>query len=276
MINSKIPRRYARALMSLGQEEGQYVEYGQNLQEFSDFCSANDEFFRVVSNQVFALDDRKKIIETVLEKSSFSDMVKNFLRLLLDKDRIGAIKEITDHYSELTDEISNITRAEVVTAVPLKEDAVDRLVQALKALTSKDVKINVSEDATIMGGLIVKAGDLVCNVIPKDSISIIGKAQLPMVNSGKVKKGQEVNIKLISYPYIDYGMVKGKIKSISLVPYESSYSVEIDLVDGLKTFYGKELKLNQGMQGSAEILTDDLRLIQRMVNPIRILLQKNI
>ena len=161
MINSKIPRRYARALMSLGQEEGQYVEYGQNLQEFSDFCAANDEFFRVVSNQVFALDDRKKIIETVLEKSSFSDMVKNFLRLLLDKDRIGAIKEITDHYSELTDEISNITRAEVVTAVPLKEDAVDRLVQALKALTSKDVKINVSEDASIMGGLIVKAGDLV-------------------------------------------------------------------------------------------------------------------
>jgi len=156
--------------MSLGQEEGQYVEYGQNLQEFADFCSANDEFFRVVSNQVFAIDDRRKIIEKVLEKSSFSDMVKNFLRLVLDKNRIGAIKEITDYYSKLTDEISNITRAEVITARPLKEDAVDRLVLALKAITSKEVKIEVSEDASIMGGLIVKAGDLVLDGSVKTQI----------------------------------------------------------------------------------------------------------
>jgi F-type H+-transporting ATPase subunit delta len=170
LINSKIPRRYARALMSLGQEEGQYIEYGQNLQEFADFCSANDEFFRVVSNQVFAVDDRKKIIERILEKSSFSGMVKNFLRLLMDKKRIGAIKEITDHYSKLTDEISNITRAQVITAQPLKGDAVDRLVLALKALTSKEVEIEVSEDASIMGGLIVKAGDLVLDGSVKTQI----------------------------------------------------------------------------------------------------------
>ncbi len=161
MIDSKISKRYAKALLSLGQEEGQYAEYGQNLQEFADFCSANDEFFRVVSNQVFALEDRKKIIETILDKSSFSDMVKNFIKLLLDKNRMGAIKEVTDHYSRLTDELSNITRAEVITAKPLKADALDRLVQALKGLTSKDVKVNVSEDESIMGGLIVKTGDLV-------------------------------------------------------------------------------------------------------------------
>ena len=170
MINSKIPRRYARALMSLGQEEGQFEEYGQNLQDFAGFCAANDEFFRVVSNQIFAIDDRKKIVETVLEKSSFSDMVKNFLRLLMDKNRIGAIKEITDHYSKLTDEISNITRAQVITAQPLKGDAVDRLVLVLKALTSKEVEIEVSEDASIMGGLIVKAGDLVLDGSVKTQI----------------------------------------------------------------------------------------------------------
>jgi len=161
LIDSKISRRYAKALLSLGQEDGNYAEYGRNLQEFADFCSANDEFFRVVSSQVFAIEGRKKIIETVLDKSSFSDMVKNFLKLLLDKNRIGAIKEITDHYSRLTDEISNITRAEVITARPLKEDALDRLVNALKGLTSKDIKVNVTEDVSIMGGLVVKTGDLV-------------------------------------------------------------------------------------------------------------------
>ncbi len=161
MIGSKISRRYAKALLSLGQEDGQYAEYGRNLQEFTGFCSDNDEFFRVISNKIFAVEDRKKITEIVLGKSSFAKIVKNFVRLLLDKNRIGAIKEITDHYSRLTDEISNITRAEVVTAGPIKEDALGRLVKALTGLTSKEVKMDVKEDASIMGGVIVKTGDLV-------------------------------------------------------------------------------------------------------------------
>ena len=161
MIDSKISKRYARALLSLGQEDGNYAEYGQDLQEFADFCSANDEFFQVISNQIFSIDDRKKIIERVLEKSPFPDRVKNFLRLLLDKKRIGAVKEITGHYSRLTDEISNITRAEVITARPLKEDALKRLVQVLKRFTSKEVKVDVKQDESIIGGLIVKTGDLV-------------------------------------------------------------------------------------------------------------------
>lgn len=161
MIGSKITKRYAKALLSLGQEDGKYAEYGQNLREFADFCSANDEFFQVISSQIFAVEERKKVVETVLEKSTFSHMVKNFLMLLLDKNRIRAIKEITDHYSRLTDEISNITRAQVVAAKPLKKDALDRLVQALKALTAKEVRVSVTEDASIMGGLIVKSGDLV-------------------------------------------------------------------------------------------------------------------
>ncbi len=161
MSNSKISKRYAKALLSLGQEDGKYAEYGQNLQEFTDFCSANDEFFRVISNQIFDSGDRKKIMNSILQDSVFSKIVKNFLQLLLDKNRIGVVDEITDHYTRFTDELSNITRAEVITAKPLKGDARERLVEALKALTSKEVEIDVREDSSIMGGLIVKTGDLV-------------------------------------------------------------------------------------------------------------------
>ena len=148
-------------LLSIGQEDGKYAEYGRDLQEFADFCSANDELFQVISNQIFSIDDRKKIIERVLEKSPFPDLIKNFLRLLLDKNRIGAVKEITGHYSRFTDEISNITRAEVITARPLKEDALKKLVQVLKGFTAKEVKVDVKQDESIIGGLIVKTGDLV-------------------------------------------------------------------------------------------------------------------
>lgn len=161
MIDSKISKRYAKALLSLGQGDGKYVEYGRNLQEFADFCSAHDEFFQVISNRLYSVEDRKMIIEKVLEKSHFPDLIKNFLRLLLDKNRIGAVKEITGHYARLTDEISNITRADVITAKPLKEDALKRLKKALKKVTSKEVTVNVSQDESIVGGLIVKIGDLV-------------------------------------------------------------------------------------------------------------------
>lgn len=161
MIGSRISRRYAKALLSLGQEDGQYAEYGQNLQEFASFCSANKEFFRVVSNRLFSVEERKNVLEVVLGKSLFPDVVKNFLRLLLDKNRIGVVQEITDYYSKLTDEISGITRADIITAKPLKTDALDRLEKALAGLTSKDVKMEVKENESLIGGIIVKIGDLV-------------------------------------------------------------------------------------------------------------------
>ena len=161
MIGSKISRRYAKALLSLGQEDGHYLEYGRGLDEFGGFCSANEEFFRVVSNQIFSVEERKRVLDIVLEKSSFSGLLKNFLRLLLDKNRIGAIQEITDYYSRLTDEVSNITRAEISTAKPLKKSAQDRLQEALKGLTSKEVKIEVRENKSLIGGLVVRIGDLV-------------------------------------------------------------------------------------------------------------------
>ena len=161
MIGSRISRRYAKALLSLGQEDGHYEEYGQHLNEFARFCSINSEFFQVVSNQIFSVDDRKKILEVALEKSAFSNVVKNFLRLLLDKNRIGVIQEITDYYSRLTDVLSNITQADIITARPLKTEALERLKNALKILTSKDVRAEVIEDKALIGGLIVKIGDLV-------------------------------------------------------------------------------------------------------------------
>ena len=161
MISSIISRRYAKALLSIGQEDGKYEEYGHNLQEFVGFCSTNEEFFRVISNQIFSVADRKKVLEVALEKGPCSDVIKNFLRLLIDKNRIRAIKEIADYYSILTDKILNIARANIITARPLKDKALDKLEKALTVLTSKKVKIDMEEDESLIGGLIIKIGGLV-------------------------------------------------------------------------------------------------------------------
>ncbi len=161
MTGSKISKRYAKALLSLGQEDGNYAEYGDNLKEFAGFCEENPEFSKMICNPVFSVDDRKEVLNAILEKSLFADYVKNFLRLLLDKNRIRDIEDVSANYTRLTDEISNIIRAKIITARPLKVEAMDNLDAVLAKITSKTVKTDVEEDASLIGGLVVKVGDLV-------------------------------------------------------------------------------------------------------------------
>ena len=161
MIGSKVSKRYAKALLSLGQEDGNFGRYGKDLEDFSLFCQDHTEVIDVIANQIFPLEDRRKILNVLLEKSPYSSVIKNFLNLLLDKNRIGAIHQITDHYEKLTDEISNIARAEIVTPRPLREDAQKSLEKVLGELTSKTIKVEVKEDERLIGGIVVKIGDLV-------------------------------------------------------------------------------------------------------------------
>ena len=115
----------------------------------------------------------------------------------------------------------------------------------------------------------------VINIIPHDTGDFLGRISLKMQRSGKVKTGQLVNIKLSGYPYLEYGMIRGVVKSKSLVPSGNEYIIEVNLPDGLTTLYGKKLEFAQNMQGTAEIITEDIRLLQKIVNPFRYLLAKN-
>jgi len=120
----------------------------------------------------------------------------------------------------------------------------------------------------------VKAGDKVVTIIPKEGGKLIGKVVLPIRGSGKVKVGQRVNIKFANYPHMDYGIVWGVIKSKSLVASDNFYSMEVHLPDGLLTSYNKTLEFNQEMQGIAEIITEDIRLLERIFKPIKSILEK--
>jgi multidrug resistance efflux pump len=115
----------------------------------------------------------------------------------------------------------------------------------------------------------------VVSIVPHNSGSFLGRINLKMQRSGIVKEGQSVNIKLSGYPYLEYGMVRGIVKSKSLVPTGDAYIIEIELPNGLTTLYGTKLEFNQNMQGTAEIITKDIRLLQKIVNPFRYMVSKN-
>lgn len=120
----------------------------------------------------------------------------------------------------------------------------------------------------------VRTGDKVLSIIPTDPGDTIGKLDLPVEGAGKVRPGQRVNIQFANFPHLQYGMVRGEIRSISLIPYDELYSVEVELPNGLTTYYGRKIPFTQEMVGRAEIITDDRRLIERIFSPIRSMLSE--
>lgn len=120
----------------------------------------------------------------------------------------------------------------------------------------------------------VTAGNVVFNIVPSNQGEIVGKAMLPTERSGKVRKGQKVNIRFSNYPDKEFGIVKGIVENISLIPVldvqnAKSYMVDIELPNGLRTSYNKDLPFLPEMEGQADIITEDISLLERFLMPIR-------
>lgn len=112
----------------------------------------------------------------------------------------------------------------------------------------------------------VEAGQILFAIIPKDENGYIGKLKAPALNSGKIKLGQRVNIKLINYPEREFGIIKGVVIKKSLTPdKEGNILIDVNLPKGLETSYKKNIIFQQEMQGTADIITEDLRLIERLL-----------
>lgn len=111
-------------------------------------------------------------------------------------------------------------------------------------------------------------------VVPQGQNKLVGKVQIPIARSGKVKKGQRVIVRFPSFLDQEFGVVNGLVANISLVPANDFYTADIDFPEGLKTNYGKVLPVSPETRASAEIVTEELRLIERFFQPIKRVLKE--
>jgi len=119
----------------------------------------------------------------------------------------------------------------------------------------------------------VNKGDLVFTIIPTENSKFIAQLKTPAANSGKLIIGQNVNITLENYPKGEYGTLQAKINHISLLAdKDGKYLVLAELPEKLISSYKKEIEFKQEMRGSAEIITEDLRLIERFFYQLRSIL----
>jgi len=109
---------------------------------------------------------------------------------------------------------------------------------------------------------VINIGQELLYVLPNGE-GFHGEMNIGQFNFGKVKRGQEIIVKLQSYPYEEYGTLRGQIQSISEIPKDSTYFVKVNFPKGLITSANKTIPFRNGMTASGEIITEDKRLVER-------------
>lgn len=121
----------------------------------------------------------------------------------------------------------------------------------------------------------VNAGDKVFAIVSHKPGQLIGKIKVLASGSGKVSRGQRVNVKVSGYPYLEYGYLQAVTTNISLVPTNDYYVVEVSFPRGLHSTVGRNLKFTGELSGTAEVITENRSLIERVSTPVRLLASKS-
>ena len=159
--SSVVAKRYAQALFDLAGEEKDYIKYQGELKAMNalvDSTPALKEFF---VNPVFEDAEKKAVLIEVLKKTTISPLMQNFLKLLVDKGRIGSLADIAECYEALTFAALKMSRVNVRTAFPLNDDIVGKIKAMLEKMTGKSVEMHIEEDPSLIAGMVVKIGDKV-------------------------------------------------------------------------------------------------------------------
>jgi len=183
MKNLTVSRRYAKALLLIGQENGLAEEYNAELESVVQLFDTQEDFEKALTNPLYNKNNRKKVLEAVLAATDLSAIMKSFLTLLFDKGRIGFLREIASYYKDLADELKGVVKASIVSATELSSDAVAKIKEALSKKTGKNIVLNVAQDPSLIGGVVTRIGDLVLD----------GSVKTQLINMREtLKKGESV------------------------------------------------------------------------------------
>ena len=285
--------------------ENSYIQYKLNakFQPFSNEAHANQYSISELNRRLNSLLSQRDLNKTELEFKQ-KDLERS--KTLYEKGIISTqdyenkqleiaqaqrnYKNFESSISQIRESISNAHRTSKGSEINrIKEEMVllknviqsfNQLKKSIKDWENRYVlKSNINGKVSFLNywnvNQTVNQGDLVFTIIPNENSAFIAKLKSPAQNSGKIKTGQQVNIKLENYPDTEFGTLQGAIKSISLVPNnEGQYLIDVSLPKTLITSYNKTIDFKQEMRGAAEIVTEDLRLIERFFYQFKNVLNK--
>ena len=161
MKQTILARRYAKAIFTVGQQQGIYENYNEVLQGVANLYATHPEVADAVTNPLYPMDVKEKVMKGLVASMGVDNVMGNFLNLLVQKKRAGLLPEIAASYRTMVDEVKNISHGNVTSAVELDDELKANVQTVLEKLTGKKVALTTSVDPSIIGGIIAKVGDLV-------------------------------------------------------------------------------------------------------------------
>ena len=157
-IVSGMAGRYATALFELALESNALDTVTADLERFDALVADNPDLMRLVRSPVFGAGEQTKALTGVLDKAGISGIAANFLKVIASNRRLFAVRDMIRGYRALVAKHKGEVTAQVTVAEKLSDARLAEIKDALKAVTKKDVHVDVHVDPTIIGGLVVKLG----------------------------------------------------------------------------------------------------------------------
>jgi multidrug resistance efflux pump len=274
--------------------ENAYIQYRLNKewQPFDNDQLANESTRIQLQAQLGNMLSRKRIQQTELDfKKKELDRHKTLfekgviaaqeyeLKQLEYAQNVRSFQSMDASISQLRNQLSNTSSSLEGIKINRSRENIQLYKTLIQSFTQLKKAVNDYEQlyilrATINGRLSftqywkeeqqVQQGDLLFTVFPEKYESYIATLKTPVLNSGKLKHGQKTFLKLQNFPETEFGVLEGKVTTISQVPdADGFYYVQISLSNTLITSYNKEIQLQQETSVIAETVTEDLRLMER-------------
>jgi F-type H+-transporting ATPase subunit delta len=159
--NFAVARRYAKALLLIGKEDGRTEQYRQELEGVATMMATQKVLSGTIANPLYNAEERKNVFKSVLDKLDLSKAMFAFLMLLFEKGRISFLFSINDFFQKLADELKGVASASLVSATELSSETIEKIRSALSKKTGKEIVLEVKQDPGLIGGIVTKIGDLV-------------------------------------------------------------------------------------------------------------------
>lgn len=174
MLRGAVAGRYAQALYDIAEEKNIVDELEQELKQVAGVVKEYGEVHKILDHPRVTAAQKKELLSGLFG-GRVSEVVENFLALLVDKRRETFLLDIIDEYINIADRARNVVEARVSSAVELTAEEKDNLVEALRRITGKEVRPAYSVDATLLGGVVVRIGDKVLDGSVRNYLAALGE-----------------------------------------------------------------------------------------------------
>ena len=158
MSNNAIAIRYAKALLNIASEQQQIEPYAEELTTVVSILKKEDMLRLLLDSPTFPLEKKAAIFNDLSDLLQLSEGMRNFLNLLLEKDRIAYLPQIDIYYRKFADELSGVIRAKITSAANLSKNRATTIKKGLEKQTGKQVVLSVETDKSLIGGLQAEMG----------------------------------------------------------------------------------------------------------------------